>query len=202
MILVHPIGDSVSVQRDCNFQLTNLRGLSYSIAPLDKEGEDMKKIKQMFSAFLVLALLFGVPISGQAATGDSNFTNVVATGDVTFRSTLISVGRTGGASSINSSSTYLTSAGIAYSIIRKRIGGGGGLDSTNGGTSLPNGTPGQVLSFIITTVQSGGSWIITPVTKTGFSTITFDTANDLATLLYVDDTTGWIILSQAGCTVA
>lgn len=41
-------------------------------------------LRKMFSAFLVLALLIvGTPISGWAAEGDSNFTNVVASGDVT-----------------------------------------------------------------------------------------------------------------------
>lgn len=159
------------------------------------------KGKKFFSALLVLALLI-VPTLAQAATGDSNFTNVVATGNVVFKSTLYAVGGAGGASSVNSSSTNLSAAQISYSLIRKRIGGGGGLDSTDGGTRLRNGTAGQMITFIITTVQSGGSWILTPVTKTGFSTLTFDTANDVATLLYVDDTVGWIIISQTGCTIA
>lgn len=146
-------------------------------------------------------------IPGTTATKDigsssKNVKSIYASSDITFRTSLLAVGRVGGQSSVNSSSTNLSAADIAYSIIRKRIGGGGGLDSTNGGTRLPNGTPGQMITFIVTTVQSGGSWIITPVTKTGFSTLTMDTANDLATLLYVDDTIGWIILSQAGCTVA
>jgi hypothetical protein len=43
----------------------------------------MKMIKKLFSAFLILALAFSYTGIGFAAEGDSDFTNVVASGDVT-----------------------------------------------------------------------------------------------------------------------
>ena len=37
--------------------------------------------------------------------------------------------------------------------------------------------------------------------KTGWDDIVFDAVGDQVTLLYVDDTTGWIIVGQVGCAI-
>jgi len=63
--------------------------------------------------------------------------------------------------------------------------------------TLANGKPGQILVINLTT-DGGGTGTLTPATCTGFSTIAFDEAFDQATLLYVDDTVGWIILGLFG----
>lgn len=63
--------------------------------------------------------------------------------------------------------------------------------------TLANGYPSQVLVINLTT-DGGGTGTLTPVKKTGFATIVFADAGDQAVLLYVDDTTGWIILSLTG----
>jgi hypothetical protein len=156
---------------------------------------------KFLSVLLVLVMLFG--LSGQIgyAAGESNFTTVVASEDVYFQTNLLAIGRRGGASSMASSSTYIGTGGLAYSVITKFIGGGGGLDSTGIGTVLPDGSPGQVISFIISGVQSGGSWKITPSRATGFISITLDTKGDVATLVYINDTVGWIVQSGFGITV-
>jgi len=70
---------------------------------------------------------------------------------------------------------------------------------TTGGVealTLANGLPGQVLT--ITLAATSGDGTLTPVTKTGFATIVFAGVKDTATLLYVDDTVGWIILGYYG----
>lgn len=167
-------------------------------SPLIKQEENMKKfLSILFSAFLVL----GVIKTGLAAEGDTNFTNVVASGNVTFQSSLLANGRAGGASTMSSSSTYLSTAGLAYSIIFKRVGGVGGLDSNGFGSVLPDGTPGQVITFYITALQGSGTWILTPRTAMNWNKITFDTVGDNVTLMFIE-TIGWVIVSNSGATVS
>ena len=70
---------------------------------------------------------------------------------------------------------------------------------TTGGAealTLANGAAGQVLHLFLGT--DGGDGTLTPTTKTGFATIVFADAGDRATLYYVNDTIGWIILGLTG----
>jgi aspartate-semialdehyde dehydrogenase len=64
--------------------------------------------------------------------------------------------------------------------------------------TLANGTAGQV-KIIVHTVD-GGSAVLTPTTKIGFSTITFTAVGDSATLIYT--ATGWAITGSRGVTIA
>lgn len=63
--------------------------------------------------------------------------------------------------------------------------------------TLANGTPGQVLTISLVT-DGGGDGTLTPATSSGWATIVFADAGDTATLEYVDDTTGWIVVGLAG----
>lgn len=63
--------------------------------------------------------------------------------------------------------------------------------------TLADGTLGQVLTISLV-VDGGGTGTLTPATATGWATIVFADAGDVATLKYVDDTTGWIILALYG----
>jgi hypothetical protein len=65
--------------------------------------------------------------------------------------------------------------------------------------TLANGANGQILSIVM--VADGGDGTLTPTTKTGFSTITFDAVGDSVTLQYFT-TLGWMILANNGATVA
>lgn len=65
--------------------------------------------------------------------------------------------------------------------------------------TLADGTDGQVK--IIVMVVDGGDATLTPTTKTGFSTITFNDAGDGVTLVYTT-TTGWICAGNNGATLA
>lgn len=63
--------------------------------------------------------------------------------------------------------------------------------------TLADGVAGQVLKVILAT-DGGGTGTLTPSTSTGWATIVFADAGDQATLLYVDDTVGWIIVGLSG----
>lgn len=63
--------------------------------------------------------------------------------------------------------------------------------------TLANGTAGQVLVIVLDT-DGGGDGTLTPTTSYGFATIVFADAGDHATLMYVDDTLGWVILGLSG----
>lgn len=63
--------------------------------------------------------------------------------------------------------------------------------------TLADGTPGQILTLALV-VDGGGTGTLTPTTKSGFATIVFADAGDIAALQFVDATTGWVILGTAG----
>ncbi len=65
--------------------------------------------------------------------------------------------------------------------------------------TLANGTNGQVLCIVM--VADGGDGTLTPTTKTGYSTITFNDVGDAVILQYFT-TLGWMILANYGATVA
>lgn len=181
--------------------------------------EETMKLMRYISAFLLVAICFSSPL-GYAAEGDSNFTNVVAsgditagddvtanegdfTGDVTTRSTLVTIGRVNAILEMPSSSTLITGANVPYALILKNV-GGTGLDDTDGGARLANGKPGATLTIFIKSISggSGDDFIVTPITKTGFTLLTFDAIKEYATLLYVDDTIGWIVQSASAGVVS
>lgn len=64
--------------------------------------------------------------------------------------------------------------------------------------TLANGTTGQIK--IISHVIDGGSAVLTPTTKIGFTTITFTNVGDSATLVYT--AAGWAIVGISGAVAA
>lgn len=63
--------------------------------------------------------------------------------------------------------------------------------------TLADGVAGQIITIMLA-VDGGGTGTLTPATASGFTTIAFADAGDTATLAYVDDTVGWVILGTAG----
>lgn len=63
--------------------------------------------------------------------------------------------------------------------------------------TLADGTPGQRINIALV-VDGGGTGTLTPATCSGFATIVFADAGDIADLEYVDDTTGWILVGTSG----
>lgn len=72
---------------------------------------------------------------------------------------------------------------------------------TTGGVAealtLANGQPGHVITISLV-VAGVGDATLTPATASGFATIVFADAGDQASLLYVNDTVGWVLLGTAG----
>jgi hypothetical protein len=64
--------------------------------------------------------------------------------------------------------------------------------------TLANGTLGQVK--VVVHVVDGGSAVLTPTTKIGFSTITFTAVGDAVTMIYT--AAGWAIVGDRGVTIA
>lgn len=127
-------------------------------------------------------------------------TGPTRSGDLTFQTNLLAMGRINAFSTVASSSTNIAPTSLPYLVLGKSICGAGGLDA-DPGTTLPNGTDGQVLILLARAMMDGGSWKVTPTTCTGFSYVTLDTKGDSITLCYVDSTLGWVIIGNNGTTV-
>jgi hypothetical protein len=72
------------------------------------------------------------------------------------------------------------------------------LDSSAGAVTtftLPDGEEGQVL--ILQPIDTNDI-TITPTSSTGWATCVLTALGDVASLLYVDDTVGWIVIGTAG----
>lgn len=115
----------------------------------------------------------------------------------------ISINSTSGAVTVNSS------FGTDVILGTQSLSGAGAVDITNAFTSLTtsgvsqaltlaNGAVGE-LKYIVHAVD-GGSAVLTPTTKIGFSTITFAAAGDSVTLIYTS--AGWAILASYNVTIA
>jgi hypothetical protein len=85
-----------------------------------------------------------------------------------------------GAVNVTSAFTALTTTGAAQAL------------------TLANGSAGELK--IITHVVDGGSAVLTPTTKIGFSTITFTGVGESATLIYT--AAGWAIVALNGAVAA
>lgn len=88
-----------------------------------------------------------------------------------------------GAISVATDTTKLTTAG------------------TGDALTLANGTDGQMKRVILDVLTSGGhTSVITPATKTGYTTVTLTAAGQSVTMEYVT-TRGWIVTGNFGATI-
>ena len=105
--------------------------------------------------------------------------------------------------------TVTSATGNATVLGTQTLSGAGAVDVTNTLTSLTttgaaqaltlaNGTVGQVK--IIVHAVDGGSAVLTPTTKIGFSTITFTGVGESASLVYTS--AGWAITALNGAVAA
>lgn len=115
----------------------------------------------------------------------------------------VTVSATTGAVTVNSS------FGKDVVLSTQSLSGAGAVNVTDAFTSLTttgasqaltlaNGSVGEV-KVIVHTVD-GGSAILTPTTKIGFSTITFTAVGDAVTLIYTS--AGWAVIGSKGVTIA
>jgi len=115
----------------------------------------------------------------------------------------ITVSSTTGAVTVNSS------FGTAAVLGTQSLSGAGAVDVTNSFTALTTTGSAQALTLadgsvgevkIITHVVDGGSAVLTPTTKIGFSTITFTNVGESAMLVYT--AAGWAIVALNGAVAA
>lgn len=111
-----------------------------------------------------------------------------------FSAGLIGTGYTGGGATDMPSG--ITAIPLNYALVKKTYSNG-----TNEAGTLVDGIQGQVIKIVIDCVNTSGSYVLTPTTKTGFTSITFVEKGDQATLLFLDNTNGWIIMGETGTVV-
>ena len=68
--------------------------------------------------------------------------------------------------------------------------------------SFAVGTSDGQLKFITMITDGGGAATITPTNLLGYSTIALQDVGDSCTLLYLNSTSGWAVISNQGCTLA
>jgi hypothetical protein len=105
--------------------------------------------------------------------------------------------------------TSTSSFGNAATLGTQSLSGAGAVDVTNSFTALTTTGSAQALTLangavgqlkIISHVVDGGSAVLTPTTKIGFTTITFTNVGDSAMLIYT--AAGWDIVSLNGAVSA
>ena len=115
----------------------------------------------------------------------------------------ITVSSTTGAVTVNS--TFDTGVVLGT----QSLSGAGAVDITNAFTSLTTTGSAQALTLadgtvgevkVIAHTVDGGSAVLTPTTKIGFSTITFTGVGESATLVYTS--AGWAIVALNGAVAA
>jgi len=128
---------------------------------------------------------FTGPVRSQ--NGFQSITQSATTGAVTVNSSfgkdvVLSAQSLSGAGAVNVTDAFtsLTTTGAAQAL------------------TLANGSVGEVK--VITHTVDGGSAVLTPTTKIGFSTITFTAVGDTAMLIYTS--AGWAIIGSKGVTIA
>jgi len=141
--------------------------------------------------FLIIALILLVITSGYCADNNWGNTDLDPLLRKVMPSYLLSTGVDfGGIASTTSSTTTIPTS---YSVVRYADSAAVGQVCT-----LANGSPGQIITIIMTARTGSNTLVITPATCTGFTTITLDAALEYATLLYIDSTVGWIKLGTNG----
>jgi len=112
-----------------------------------------------------------------------NDTTGAVTVDATFGTAVVGATQSlSGAGAVNLTTlvTSLTTTGAAQAL------------------TLADGSVGQLK--VITHTVDGGSAVLTPTTKIGFSTVTFTAVGDTVTLVYTS--AGWAIIGSRGVTIA
>jgi hypothetical protein len=112
----------------------------------------------------------------------TSVTTLGVSGTATLGAVVGGVQALSGAGAVNLTTlvTSLTTTGVAQAL------------------TLANGTVGQLK--IVTHAVDGGSAVLTPTTKIGFTTITFTNVGDSATLVYTS--AGWAIAGISGAVAA
>jgi len=140
-----------------------------------------------------------IPVVQEQGLNTTKNTNLGGTlnveGASTFGSTASFTGAvttTGGL--IGGVQTLAAAGAVNLTTLVTRIDSAGAIALT-----LADGTNGQVKIIVMGT--DGGDATLTPTTKTGYTTITFNDAGDGVTLAFIT-TKGWIVCGNNGATLA
>lgn len=169
-------------------------------------------MKKFLTLILTAALLLLPRLAGAAVTvlNDGTPQGAVEKINFTGRSTLdlsnksitipivdtslIAAGAANGGATSLSTSQLEIPTGYAY--IRKALTSNTGYTSSD---AMADGKPGELKT--IHAVAGSGSFLVSATTATGWATVTLNSVGDMVTFLYLDDTTGWTLLTQQGCVV-
>lgn len=147
--------------------------------------------------------------AGNAISGtELGYLDGVTAGTATASKALV-LNSSKGISTITSATITTLTTNTVLGVVQG-LSGAGAVSTTNlvtlvtstgaNALTLANGIAGQLK--IITMIVDGGDATLTPTTKTGFSTITFNDVGDGCVLVYADDTRGWMVVGNNGCTLA
>ncbi len=100
-----------------------------------------------------------------------------------------------GTSGAVSLGTGSASVDRGYSVTYKEIG------TTKETGTVRDGLPGELITIIATEVGSAGIWVITSAESTTWLNIEFDSVGDAVSLLWANDTIGWIIFGNPSASV-
>ena len=145
----------------------------------------------------------GISVDGAVAATSVTATNMTTTGLTVTNVTA------GGGGTLTLTGGLTLSGKLVFTGIQA-LSGAGAVNVTDATTlftstgasqalTLADGTHGQIKTIVH--AVDGGSGILTPTTKTGYSTITFTAAGDSVTLQFFT-TRGWCILASRGVTIA
>lgn len=128
-----------------------------------------------------------VTMDGSVANVDTDMsTTQTLSGSLTFRTNLLAIGyANGGVSEVVTGTTTLP---VSYGMLKCVI--------STATKTLPDGTEGQLL-HIYGYDRISGTLTIIATTSSGWESIAFDANGDSVTLLYLDDTYGWIIVGAS-----
>lgn len=156
----------------------------------------MKRAISFVVIFAMLAM-FAFPIAGHAAYNNWHGTDRtrLLQRELPYDLTYSGAGR-GGVSTIVSTVTPLTAAHIAFGYVQLTHG-------SKGDHQIPNGVRGQEITFELLADPSYifRNYQATAMVKTGWVSIHFEAAHSRVTLVWLNDTNGWIITSVDGVRV-
>lgn len=158
--------------------------------------------RKFFLIFAALLLVFApiaradmsdeATLGGQDSSGNYRFRvnssgNLVGTKNIVFQSTLQASG-VGSTESLSVPTGTTSVAPKSYAVVSLYV--------TTQTVTVGNGYAGQILFCVGEALTDTGTVTVTASTKTGWTSVALDSVNDSVTLLYVGDTTGWVIIGS------
>lgn len=150
----------------------------------------------------------GVRVENQGATGITNAYGIdiaaqsgAATVNIGLRNagtTTLTGNVTLGAAYIGSTQALTGAGAVSVVKITTKV----TTDGVGNALTLADGTDGQIVRVVLDVLGGGGQTaILTPTTKTGFTTVTFDAAGDTVSLQFVT-TRGWMVIGSFNVVIA